>query len=305
VLVCAAGTVFLFLVAWEVMTLVSYFLVIHDHEDAKSRRAGLVYLIISHAAAGAIIVSLLLLAVGTGQSAWSAIAANVGGLAPWVRDTAFVTALIGFGTKAGMVPLHVWLPDAHPAAPSNVSALMSGVMIKMGILGLLRVVFDLLGGGPSWWAYTILLLGAASCLVGVLYAIAQHDLKRLLAYHSIENIGIILMGIGASLAFLDLGYPDLAALAMAAALLHTWNHALFKSLLFLGAGAVVGGAGTRDLEKLGGLIRRMPGVALGFLVGALAISALPPFNGFVSEWLLFQSFFAAFATGSAGTEMVF
>lgn len=305
VLVCASGTVFLFIVAWEAMTLVSYFLVIHDHGDTESRRAGLVYVIMSHAAAAAIIVSLLLLAVGTGQSSWSAISTNASTLSPWVRDTAFLAALLGFGTKAGMVPLHVWLPDAHPAAPSNVSALMSGVMIKMGILGLLRVAFDLLGGGPTWWAYTILTVGAVSALVGVLYAITQHDLKRLLAYHSIENIGIILMGVGASLAFLDLGYPALAALAMAAALLHTWNHALFKSLLFLGAGAAVGGAGTRDLEKLGGLIRRMPGVALGFLIGALAISALPPFNGFVSEWLLFQSFFAAFTTGSVATEMVF
>jgi hydrogenase-4 component B len=305
VLVCCAGTVFLFLVAWEAMTLLSYFLVVHEHEVPENRKAGLVYVIMSHAAAAAIIVSMLLLAVGTGQFQWAAIAQATPLLSPWVRDAAFLAALAGFGTKAGMVPLHVWLPDAHPAAPSNVSALMSGVMIKMGILGLLRVVLDLLGGGPSWWAYTVLGLGALSALVGVLYAIAQHDLKRLLAYHSIENIGIILMGIGASLAFLDLGYPALAALAMAAALLHTWNHALFKALLFLGAGAAVGGAGTRDLERLGGLIRRMPGVALGFLIGALAISALPPFNGFVSEWLLFQSFFAAFSTGSVGTEMLF
>ncbi len=305
VLVCVAGTVFLFLVAWEAMTLLSYFLVIHEHEDPANRRAGLTYVIMSHAAAGGIIVALLLLAVGTGQPAWSGIAANASALSPWVRDTAFVAALVGFGTKAGMVPLHAWLPGAHPAAPSNVSALMSGVMIKMGILGLIRVVFDLLAGGPMWWAYAILALGAVSALVGVLYAIAQHDLKRLLAYHSIENIGIILMGMGASLAFLDLGYLPLAALALAATLLHTWNHALFKPLLFLGAGAAVGATGTKDIERLGGLIRRMPGVALGFLIGALAISALPPFNGFVSEWLLFHSFFAAFTTGSVLTEMIF
>ena len=302
-LVCVAGTVFLFLVAWEAMTLVSYFLVVHDHEAAESREAGLVYLVMSHAATGAILGSFLLLATGTGSTAWEGISAGAGGLSPGVRDAAFLAALVGFGTKAGMVPFHGWLPDAHPAAPSNVSALMSGVMIKMGIFGLLRVVLDLLGGGPSWWAYAILALGGVSALAGVLYALVQHDLKRLLAYHSIENIGIILLGVGATLLFRDLGYPALAALALAAALLHSWNHALFKSLLFLGAGAAVGETGTRDLERMGGLIRRMPGVALGFFVGAMAISALPPFNGFVSEWLLFQSFFAAFSTGSVLAEM--
>ena len=305
VLVCTAGTVFLFLVAWEGMTLVSFLLVVHEHHEPENRQAGLRYVIMSHAAATGVIASLLLLAVGTGQAGWGGIAQGTARLSPWVRDGAFLAALGGFGTKAGMVPLHVWLPGAHPAAPSNVSALMSGVMVKMGIFGLLRVVLDLLGGGPSWWAYALLALGALSALVGVLYAIVQHDLKRLLAFHSIENIGIILMGIGAGLLFLNLGYPALAALALAAALLHTWNHALFKSLLFLGAGAAVGSTGTRDLERMGGLIHRMPGVALGFLVGSLAISALPPFNGFVSEWLLFQSFFAAFTTGSAGTEMTF
>ncbi|MCI4368325.1 MAG: hydrogenase 4 subunit B [Thermoplasmata archaeon] len=304
-LVCVAGTVFLFLVAWEGMTLVSYFLVVHEDHSAEARSAGLTYLVISHGAAAAVLVALLGLSVATGTGQLSAIASGAGGLSPWVRDGVFVAALVGFGTKAGMVPLHVWLPEAHPAAPSNVSALMSGVMIKMGIYGLLRVVWVLLGGGPSWWGYTILLFGAASALVGVLYAIAQHDLKRLLAYHSVENIGIILMGIGASIVLFDLGYPALAALAMAAALLHTWNHALFKSLLFLGAGAAAGATGTRDLEKLGGLVRRMPGIALTFLLGAMAISALPPFNGFVSEWLLFHSLFSAFSTGSPATELVF
>jgi hydrogenase-4 component B len=303
VLVCTSGTVFFFLVAWEAMTLVSYFLVVHERESAESQSAGLVYLVMSHAATGAILVSFLLLATGTGSTTWAGIAAGAGGLSPGLRDAAFLAALVGFGTKAGMVPFHGWLPDAHPAAPSNVSALMSGVMIKMGIFGLLLVVLGLLGGGPSWWAYAILAFGGVSALAAVLYAIAQHDLKRLLAYHSIENIGIILLGVGTSLLFLDMGYPTLAALALAAALLHTWNHALFKSLLFLGAGAAVGETGSRDLNRMGGLIRRMPGVALGFLVGALAISALPPFNGFISEWLLFQSFFAGFSTGSVLAEM--
>ncbi len=302
-LVCVAGTVFLFLVAWEAMTLISYFLVVHDHESEPSRRAGLLYLVMSHAATGAILVSFVLLATGTGSTSWTGIAAGAGGLSPGVRDAAFLAALVGFGTKAGMVPFHGWLPEAHPAAPTNVSALMSGVMIKLGLFGLLRVALDLLGGGPSWWAYLVLALGGVSALGGVLYAIAEHDLKRLLAYHSVENIGIILLGVGAAMLFQSLGDPVLAALALAAALLHTWNHALFKPLLFLGAGAAVGETGTRDMERMGGLIRRMPGVALGFFVGAMAISALPPFNGFVSEWLLFQSFFAGFTTGSVLAEI--
>lgn len=304
-LVVLAGTVFLFLVAWEAMTVVSYFLVVHEHASPKVQRSGLFYLVISHAAGASVLTALLLLAVYSGSPTFSGIAAAASQLNPWVKSLVFVAAVLGFGTKAGLVPLHVWLPEAHPAAPSNVSALMSGVMIKVGIYGILRVVFQVMGGGPLWWGILLLLLGATSALVGVLNAIAQHDLKRLLAFHSVENVGIIFMALGASLIFLSLGFPILAALALLAGMLHTVNHALFKSLLFLGAGAVVGETGTRDMERMGGLARAMPQTALFFLVGALAISGLPPLNGFVSEWILFQAFFASFSTGSLATEVLF
>ena len=302
--VVLAGTVFLFLIAWEAMTIVSYFLVVHEHASPKVRRSGLFYLVISHAAGAAVLTSLLLLAVYSGSPTFAGIALAASHLNPWVKSLVFVAATLGFGTKAGLVPLHVWLPEAHPAAPSNVSALMSGVMIKVGIYGILRVVFQVMGGGPLWWGVLLLVMGATSALVGVLNAIAQHDIKRLLAFHSVENIGIIFMALGASLIFLSLGFPLLAALALLAGMLHTVNHALFKSLLFLGAGAVSGAAGTRDMEHMGGLARAMPQTALFFIVGAMAISGLPPLNGFVSEWLLFQAFFASFSTGSLATEVL-
>ncbi|MDE1837606.1 MAG: hydrogenase 4 subunit B [Euryarchaeota archaeon] len=305
-LVITSQSVFLFLLAWEGMTLVSYFLVVHEHDSWEVRRAGLFYLVMSHAAAAGVLISLVLLGAGTGAWTFSSIAAGAGRLGAWQAGAVFVAALIGFGTKAGVAPLHVWLPEAHPAAPSNVSALMSGVMIKMGVYGAILVPFELLGGTPPlWWGFTWIGLGALSCLLGVLNAIAQHDLKRLLAFHSVENIGIIFLALGASLVFLSLGAPLLAALSLLAGLFHTWNHALFKALLFLGAGAATGSAGTRDMEALGGLARRMPYTALFFLGGAMAISGLPPLNGFVSEWLLFQSLFGAFTTGSLATEVVF
>ncbi|PYO57155.1 MAG: hydrogenase 4 subunit B, partial [Candidatus Rokuibacteriota bacterium] len=210
-------------------------------------------------------------------------------LSPALRAAVFLLALVGFGSKAGLVPLHVWLPLAHPAAPSHVSALMSGVMIKMGVYGLLRVGLDLLGGGPAWWGGLVLAAGALSALLGVLYALMEHDLKRLLAYHSVENIGIIFIGLGAGWMFQSYGLGTLAALGFVGGLYHTINHACFKSLLFLGAGGVLHATGSRNMEELGGLIKRMPRTALFFLVGAAAISALPPLNGFVSEWLTFQA----------------
>jgi hydrogenase-4 component B len=208
---------------------------------------------------------------------------------PAVAGLAFVLALIGAGSKAGIVPLHVWLPLAHPAAPSHVSALMSGVMTKVAVYGFVRIVFDLAGPQSWWWSIPVLMVGAGTALLGVLYALMQHDLKRLLAYHTVENIGIIFIGLGLALAFRRFGMPSAAALAMTAALLHTFNHSLFKSLLFFGAGAVLSATGERDLEHLGGLIHNMPRTAFAFLVGCAAISALPPFNGFVSEWLTFQA----------------
>jgi formate hydrogenlyase subunit 3/multisubunit Na+/H+ antiporter MnhD subunit len=201
----------------------------------------------------------------------------------------FALALVGFGSKAGLVPLHVWLPRAHPAAPSHVSALMSGAMIKLGVYGLLRVGLDLLGGGPTWWGVVLIALGAGSAVLGVLYALMEDDLKRLLAYSSVENMGLITLGVGAGFLFQSLAMPRAAAVALAAALFHALNHGAFKGLLFLGAGSVLHATGTRDMNRHGGLIRRMRWTAPCFLVGALAISGLPPLNGFFSEWLLFQS----------------
>jgi hydrogenase-4 component B len=213
--------------------------------------------------------------------------------------------LTGFGIKAGIVPLHIWLPAAHPVAPSNVSAFMSGVLIKMGIYGFARVAFDFLGSPPLWWGVTVLSLGTVSAVLGVLYALMEHDLKRLLAYHSIENIGIILMGFGAALIFLNTGHPLLATLALVAGLYHTINHAVFKGLLFLGAGAVLHATHTRNMEEMGGLIKRMPYTAFFFLVGAVAISALPPLNGFVSEWLTYQALLHGFSSTDSLMRLIF
>jgi hydrogenase-4 component B len=210
-------------------------------------------------------------------------------LSPGVRNAVFILALFGFAAKAGIVPLHVWLPMAHPVAPTHVSALLSGVVIKMGVYGLLRVSLDLMGGGPAWWGGVTLGLGAISALLGVLYALMENDLKRLLAYSSVENVGIIFIGVGAGLMFHSYGLQALAVLALVAGLYHTLNHACFKSLLFLGAGSVLHATHTRNMEELGGLIRRMPRTAFFFLVGAAAIAALPPLNGFASEWLVFQA----------------
>ena len=287
--VVVAGDAFTFLIAWETMSLVSFALVLTDHRRKEVRRAAWIYIVMTHTATAFIVSAFLLLARVSGSllfADWTAHASAVdGGIASLV----FVLGLVGFGTKAGMIPLHIWLPQAHPVAPVHVSALMSGVMIKLGIYGLVRLSFDWLAPGPAWWGSLILGLGAASAVLGVLYALMEHDLKRLLAYHSVENIGIILMGLGGAILARALGSGVVVALALSAALFHVANHATFKALLFMGAGAVESAAGTRDLERLGGLLRRMPFTALTFLVGSAAISALPPLNGFASEWLTFQS----------------
>jgi len=287
-LVPLAGGTLTFLLVWEGMSLSSYFLVMTESDEPEVVSAGQWYLAMTQIGLACLLGSFLLLQSG-GPGGFSALRAAALTLPPGTRDAVFALALIGFGSKAGLIPLHVWLPRAHPAAPSHVSALMSGAMIKMGIYGLLRVSLDLLGGGPAWWGGLVLALGAVSALLGVLYALMEHDLKSLLAYHSVENIGLITMGVGAGLLFGSLQMPAAATLALVAALYHTINHAVFKGLLFLGAGAVLHATGMRDMNRLGGLIRGMPWTAALFLVGSAAISGLPPLNGFVSEWLLFQS----------------
>ncbi len=280
-----------FLILWESMSLAACALVLSDPGQPGAVSAANWYLGVTHAGFAALAAMFFVLAGGDLAASFAQIRAA--SLSAGARDAVFVCALVGFGTKAGLIPVHVWLPRAHPVAPSHGSAVMSGVVLKMGVYGMVRVLFDLGGAGAvpvaPWWGIVVLVLGTLSALFGVLYALMQHDLKRLLAYHSIENVGIIYMGLGASLLFLAYHLPVLAALALVAALFHTLNHACFKGLLFLGAGAVVHATHTRNIEAMGGLITRMPVTAFTFLVGSAAISALPPLNGFASEWLLFQS----------------
>jgi len=283
-----------FLICWEIMSLSAYLLVLVEHDQPTTVHAASWYLAMTHAGFAALVAMLLLLSGGELTTSFTAMRSSAAALSPNLRNAIFLLALFGFGAKAGIVPLHVWLPMAHPVAPSHVSAMMSGVVIKMGIYGLVRVTLDLLGGGPVWWGATVLALGAISALLGVLYALMEHDLKRLLAYHSVENIGIILIGIGAGLMFQSYGLMSLAALGFIGGLYHTINHATFKGLLFFGAGAVLHATHTRNMEEMGGLIKRMPWTAAFFLIGAAAISALPPLNGFASEWMVFQGLLGGF-----------
>jgi hydrogenase-4 component B len=286
-LVVLADDAFTFLLSWEFMSLTSWALVMAHHRERDNARAGYVYLIMASFGTLALLLALGLLAGVDGSYSFAAIRASE--FAPPTAALGLALVLLGAGSKAGIVPLHVWLPLAHPAAPSHVSALMSGVMTKVAVYGFIRIVFDLVGE-PSWWAGLIVMcLGGLSAVLGVLSALMQHDLKRLLAYHTVENIGIIFIGLGLALAFEANGMGLAAALALTAALFHVFNHSLFKSLLFFGAGAVLTATGERDMERLGGLIHRMPLTSFAFLVGCVAISALPPLNGFVSEWLTFQA----------------
>jgi hydrogenase-4 component B len=288
-LVPLAHNVITFLFLWEVMSLASYFLVLTESERRETRQAGLWYLAMAHGGLVLVMAAFLLMAVGAPSTGFEDLRAAAAGMPAHLRNAAFLLALVGFGSKAAVVPLHVWLPLAHPAAPSHVSALMSGAMIKLGVYGLLRVALDLLGGGPAWWGGVVLAVGAASALLGVLYALMEQDLKRLLAFSSIENVGVIFLGVGAGLAFHSYGLTSLALVGLVAGLYHTLNHACFKGLLFLGSGAVAHATRTRNMEELGGLVTRMPRTACCFLIGAAAISGLPPLNGFVSEWLVFQA----------------
>lgn len=301
-LVVMADDAFSFLVSWEFMSLTSWALVIANHQLRENLRAGFIYLLMASFGTLTLLLGFGLLAGAHGNYAFDAIRAMqpTEGIAALV----LILVLIGAGSKAGLVPLHAWLPLAHPAAPSHVSALMSGVMTKVAVYGFVRIVFDLLGTPAWWWSMVVLGIGGVTAVMGVLYALMQHDIKRVLAYSTIENIGIIFSALGLALAFKTEGLAWAAALALTAGLFHVFNHSLFKSLLFFGAGSVLNATGTRDMEQLGGLIHRMPQTAFVFLVGCVAISALPPLNGFVSEWLTFQAILQSPQLPSWGLKLI-
>lgn len=305
VMVLIARTVLLFLMAWEVMSISAYFLVTFEHEKATVRKAGWVYLIAAHIGVAFLFLVFLLLARNAGSLAFEAFRTAATPGAGWC-GLIFVLALVGFGTKAGFVPFHIWLPEAHPAAPSHVSALMSGVMIKLGLYGLLRVL-TFLGQPAAWWGMALFGLGLLSALVGIALAICQRDIKRVLAYSSIENVGLIGMALGVSVWGWANAFPVVAFLGLAAGLLHIWNHALMKGLMFFGAGSILHGTGTDDMEKLGGLMHTMPWTACTMMVGSVAIAALPPFNGFVSKWLMYVALlkFGLVARGNPSLALFF
>jgi len=286
VLVVTARNGVLFLIGWEVMSLASFFLVTFEHEKPTVREAGRVYLIATHLGTACLLAMFVLVGQRAGSLDFSAIAA-AGPLSPGMTTAVFLLAVVGFGTKAGFMPMHVWLPEAHPAAPSHVSAVMSGVMIKTGIYGLIAVL-GFLGQPAAWQGWLLVAIGTTSGILGMLFSLAQRDLKRLLAYSSVENIGIISIGLGVGVLGLSHDSPQMAVLGFAGALLHVLNHAVFKGLLFLGAGSVIHGAHTGDMDRLGGLRRRMPLTAVTFVIGAVAVSGLPPLNGFIGEFLIYS-----------------
>ncbi|MCX6995598.1 MAG: proton-conducting transporter membrane subunit [Kiritimatiellaeota bacterium] len=297
-LIFTARDLVLFLMAWELMALTSFALVIHEREHDDVRHAGWVYLVASHISLALLLALFLLLGRSAGTTDFDGFTGVIQ-VGSGLADVLFVLAVLGFGAKAGFLTLHGWLPEAHPAAPSHVSALMSGVMIKTGIYGLVRLLTFLSGPPPLWWGWLLIAVGLGSGVLGVLLALAQHDLKRLLAYHSVENMGIILLGLGIGCLGLTTGRPLWTALGLAGGLLHVLNHALFKGLLFLGAGAVLHTTGLRNMDRLGGLLRRMRWTGLAFIVGASAISGLPPFNGFASEFLIYLASFQTLLSGDS------
>ena len=284
-LVVASRNGILFLVAWEAMSFSSFFLVMFEHEKSKVREAGWIYLVAAHVGQACLMFLFIMLGSQNNSLDFDKFLVPSG-----FAGVAFILTTVGFGTKAGFLPLHVWLPDAHPAAPSHVSAVMSGVMIKTGIYGLIRII-TLIGAPAQWWGYTLLIIGAVSGVIGVLLALSQHDIKRLLAYHSVENIGIITLGLGLWLLGVSTNNYMIAAMGLMGGLLHVLNHAVFKSLLFLGAGSVVHAAGTREMDLMGGLMKKMPLTAFTFGIGSAAICGLPPLNGFVSEFLIYLGAF--------------
>ena len=295
-MVLTVDNAFWFLVFFELMSLTSYFLVIVEQKP-QSIKGGFLYFIMAHVGFFMIMLSYLIMAANTGSFEFATFRATQ--FSPAIASLCFILAFCGFGCKAGMFPFHSWLPQAHPAAPSNVSALMSGGMIKIGIFGIVKVGLDLLGSCEVqlWWGLVILVIGALSSVLGVAYALGEHDIKKLLAYHSVENIGIILLGIAIGYMGMALNQPIIAVLGIMAGLYHVLNHAMFKGLLFLGAGSVLYTTGSRNMEIMGGLARVMPATAMCFLIGSLAISAIPPLNGFVSEWFIYQSMFSVAITG--------
>jgi hydrogenase-4 component B len=301
--VVLSGNIITFLISWETMSVVSYFLVTFDR-DKKSAKAGLLYAVMTHIGTAFIMALFLVLYKYTGTMEFSGMMAASAAIPEDVKTLVFIFSIVGFGTKAGIIPFHIWLPSAHPAAPSNISSLMSGVMIKTGIYGFIRISIDVLGQGPEWWGITIIVIGAVSSVIGVLYALMEHDIKKLLAFHSIENIGIILLGIGCSMMFISNGLHTLSAIALIAGLYHTLNHAIFKGLLFLGAGSLMHATHTKNMEDMGGLIKTMPYTGLFFLIGSVSICALPPFNGFVSEWLTFQALLLGFHAPSITSKII-
>jgi len=297
VLVVASFSMFSFLFFWEIMALSSFLLVMVEFEKKETQKAGIFYFVMTHLSTLFLLFAFLFIYTVTGTFDMAQIRAD-----PLIVSVAFVFLFLGFGIKAGIIPFHKWLPYAHPASPSNISALMSGVMIKVAIYGLIR--FLLLLPMETWWGILILAAGTTSAVLGVIYALKEHDIKRLLAYHSIENIGIILIGVGLYVIFSLAGLEAIAFLALAGALFHTLNHAVFKSLLFMTSGSIVNATGTRNIEEMGGLIKRMPKTALLFLIGAVSISALPPFNGFISELMIFQVFFQTTALANPFLEVI-
>jgi formate hydrogenlyase subunit 3/multisubunit Na+/H+ antiporter MnhD subunit len=300
-MVLTSGNMVTFLISWEVMSMVSYFLVVFESDNKESPRAGTLYIVMTHMGTAFLFLAIMLLYSYTGSFEFLLYPS---GMPAAVKNLIFISLLIGFGTKAGIVPLHIWLPYAHPAAPSNVSALMSGIMIKTAIYGLIRFLFDSLGIQHVWWGIAVLVLGAFSCFLGVAFALMEHNIKRLLAYHSIENIGIILIGLGTGMAAYAQGNKILCSLALMASLFHTFNHALFKGGLFLAAGSIQYSTHTKDIEELGGLVKSMPYTSVFMLCFSLAICAVVPFNGFVSEWLTYQSLFLNINSSYAAVSVI-
>jgi len=300
-LVFVAGNGILFFMAWEAMAIVSYFLVVFESENPETRKAGLIYIVMTNVSAALVLVALMLMYQYTGSFDLSHSAEQIPGN---IKNVMFVLFLIGFGTKGGIAPLHVWLPRAHPAAPGPISALMSGIMIKTAIYGLLRFLLDYLGAGHAWWGYVLLALGIFSAVMGVLYAFISKNIKRMLAHSSVENMGILFIGVGIVLVSAAGGAKEVAALALMATLLHCFFHAIYKGSLFLSVGSIHFATHTKNMEELGGLIKRMPVTAVLCLGGALSIAAIVPFSGFVSEWLMYQSIFSSFVLGQAGLNIL-